>query len=106
MELLLRIIDQSLAGSEQSVNYPLGDSGYTTVHRVNNGIAGSEETLFQTCLNEYFKDMPCTDEEKDNVRVVVFGKNNTYIVKWSQVAYIVNSEGKTIERIYGQYVKY
>lgn len=106
MNLLLRIIDQSLSGSEQSVNYPLGDTGYTTVHRVNNGIGGNEKTLFQTCIDEYFKGVPCSDEERENVSVVVFGQNNTHVVKSNQVAYIVNSEGKTIERVHGQYIKY
>lgn len=106
MELLLRIIDQTLSQCEQQKTYPLGNEGYSCVAKVKNGIDQSEPTLFESSVKEYFKGVPCSSEEKENVGVVVFGKTRPFIIKKHEVAYIVNNEGKTIERIYGQYVKY
>lgn len=107
MSYLLRIIDQNLSECEQSITYNLGEDCYSFLASVKNGIYSEGKSVFQTSLDEYFKDIPCSELEKESVRVIVFGKNNAYVVKSHQVAYIVNAEtGKTIERIYGQYVKY
>lgn len=106
MELLLRIIDQTLPECEQQKTYPLGNDGYSYVSKVKNGIQDCVKTLFESFVDDYFSGVPCSLEEKENVAVVVQGKTKPYIIKKHEVAYIVNSEGKTIERIYGQYVKY
>jgi len=106
MNYLLRIINQNLEGCERTINYSLGEDSYTYLSKIKSVNASSEKSLFESTVDEYFKDIPCTYEEKEKVRVIVFGKNNTYVINNDEVAYIVNDEGKTMERIYGQYNKY
>lgn len=106
MNLLLKVIDQNLSECEQTKVYPLGDKGYSYVAKVNNGKADCVKTLFESSVDDYFAGVPCSSEEKENVQIVVYGENRTHIIKKHEVGYIVNSEGKTMEKIYGQYHKY
>lgn len=101
----LRIINQNLDSTEIARNICLEGNDYDVIWKVNNNVVKKEsegENLFKLTMRQHF-DGPFED---DTIVAFVCGKNKTYPVRNYEVAYVINDEGKTIERIYGQYQKY
>lgn len=106
MNLLLRIIDQSVLGIETKINVPLGQ-GYTVVMNVKRGEIDSKDPnpAFQDAKDLFFAENPTTIV---NGKIVgfIYGGNTIAPIEDQKVYYVVNEEGQNVERIYGQYQKY
>lgn len=101
-----RVIDQSVTGVETAQNTPLGE-GYTVVMRVYGpDIAACKEPTkaWKELLDTYFLDRKRI--EADKIVGFIYGDNITVVLKDYNVVYVVNDEGKTVERVYGQIVRY
>ena len=98
----LRIINQNLTNTETQRNICLEGNDYDVIYKVENHVVNSEGSVFYLTMKQHFEG----DFVDDTVVAFVCGKNKTHPVRNFEVAYIVNDEGKTIERIYGQYLKY
>lgn len=98
----LRIINQELKGCEQRRNICLEGNDYEIVMRANN--SGEGENLFEFDMKNYYATIPGNRDE--TIVGFVHGKNKAHPIREYEVAYIINDEGKTIERIYGLYQKY
>lgn len=95
----LRIIDQTLAGCEQRRNICLEGNDYDVVMKVEND--GKGGNFFENDMKHYFN-----GESIDETIVgFVHGKNKIHPIRDYEVAYIVNEDGKTIERLYGLYIR-
>lgn len=95
----LRIINQQLEGCEMASNICLEGNDYDVVVKVENAVQG--DNFFENDMRSYYN-----GESRDETIVAfVHGKNKIHPVRKHEVAYIVNDEGRTIERIYGLYVK-
>lgn len=106
MSYLLRIINQNLPQTETAKNHSLEGEDYDIIYKVSNRCVPEGTTPFEKALEDYFKELPQMPELKQKVVAIVYGKNRQHIINSDEVAYIVNDEGKTMERIYGQYNKY
>lgn len=102
----LRIIDQTNLGAEKRDNIFIGNE-YSIVMKVpEKPIIG--ENYFNKAISSYHGiDNIDSDFSKDSciVGFIYYGSNTRALNDW-EVVYIVNQEGKTIERIYGTYEKY
>lgn len=98
----LRIINQNLEDSEIARNICLEGNNYDVIYKVDNAVISTGENLFKSTMKQHFNG-PFEDE---TIVAFVCGKNKTHPVRNYEVAYVINDEGKTIERIYGQYQKY
>ncbi len=106
MNLLLKIIDQSVEGIETANTIPLGEKGYYTLMNVDNPLEDKmNKQAWQNALDGFRNDYPGTIIEGKIVGFV-YAQDRTYPILSHNVYYAVNSEGKTMERIYGQYNKY
>lgn len=105
MSYLLRIINQNLAQSESATNWSLECEDYRIIYKVNNAMMDEGLSLFERSLAEYLEGTPYTAEEKESIRVIIYGKNRTHVVHDYEVAFIVNDKGQTLERVYGMYEK-
>lgn len=106
MSYLLRIIDQNLSQCEEQKNFSLEAEDYTVLIKVENNCIDSGETKFEKVLREYREEYPIDSDTLESIIGFVFGKNRIHPIRTFEVAFIVNSEGKTLERIYGHYNKY
>jgi len=100
----LRIINQDLDSTEISRNICLEGNDYDLIFKVEDNAVKKEsekDNIFQFTMKQYFSG-EFTD---DTIVVFVCGKNKTHPVRNYEVAYIINEEGKTIDRVYGQYHK-
>lgn len=108
MNFILRIINQNLNETQVSRNIPL-ENGYSVVSKINNRHAGSGKTHFEQSVENYFEGIPHTELEKANVVMIVHdmsGKNPSNAILNHEVAYIVNENGQTVERLHGMFIKY
>lgn len=99
----LRIIDQTLNGAESAINFPF-EGDYRTIMKTTAKNDG--ENYFDRVVKEYieFNATPIDDLQKITGFVVIEGK--LYAILTHNVVYIVNANGKTVERIYGLYEKH
>lgn len=109
--MLLRIINQSMSQCESSKNFEL-DNEYSTLFKVDNSCMSDGETPFEKARREYFESVygegmsPPEIEGFHIVGFVMGQSGKQHPVKAHEVAYIVNTDGKTLERVYGHYKKY
>lgn len=108
----LRIIDQMKVGGEESRNIYLGNK-YDVLMKVEVTHSIKEHTnMFTRAVSEFlgfdFKEVNNTDPipVDSTITGLVYFDNTTIPIRNFEVAYIVNNEGKTFERLYGQYKKY
>lgn len=100
----LRIINQNLESTEISRNICLGGNDYDVISKVKNNVVRKEsegENLFELTMKQHFQG----EFVDDSIVAFVSGKDRINPVRNYEVAYIINEEGKTVERIYGQYIK-
>lgn len=90
----LRIIDQTIAGVEERRNIFIGNE-YSVLMKLK-----SDSYRFEKALEEFYE---VSDE---TIIGFVYANGLTHPIRDYNVVYIVGNEGQTIERIYGQYVKY
>lgn len=98
----LRIINQNLKGCEQERNISLEGDDFEIVMKSSNH--GEGENLFEYDMKNYYGLIPGNRDE--TIIGFVHGKTRAHPIRNYEVGYIVNDEGKTIKRIYGQYTKY
>lgn len=108
----LRIIDQSKGGAEQRRNFYLGNN-YNVIIKVpirESDIVESYENPFNLVLAEYYGiKKENIEKELKNIDESIVGfvySEKLHPIRDFEVVYIVNSEGKTIERVRGIYEKY
>jgi len=117
MQYTLRIIDQSKNQLELAKNYSLGDEYFVRMKVPNRTpLKENEESLdfFHEHLQIFLGGDPLLtnvkelyEEDWKNIIGLVYSKDfKTYSILNTDVAYIVNENGKTFERLYGQYQKY
>lgn len=98
----LRIINQRLAQTEITRNICLEGEDYDVIKKVkNNIVSDGNKSLFEKTMVLHFEG----DLVDETIVSFVLGKNKTHPVRDYEVAYVINEDGKTIERIYGQYLK-
>lgn len=108
----LRIIDQTKNGAEKRVNYFLGKDYEVLMKTPLKNIASdeiSESNIFNQALKFFYGETVLIVDDNEiidsNIVGFVIG-SKTIPIREYEVAYIVGSEGQTIERIYGIYNKY
>lgn len=105
----LRIINQTQTGAEERKNIYLG-SNYNVLLKTpfDEGMVPMERNRFNTALFDFYG----LDINKDNdcqIDTAIIGfvyAEKAYPIRYFEVVYIVNNEGKTIERVYGLYAKH
>ncbi len=104
----LRIINQNIEGSELTQDICLEGNNYDVVMKADTSKLCTgftkDDNLFALNMRAYFEPRPDTVDE--SIVGFVIGRNNRHAIRNYNVAYIVNDEGKTVKRIYGQYTKY
>ena len=98
----LRIINQNLTGCEQSKNISLEGDDYDVIMKAT--LAGDGENLFEFDMKQHYSSIPGNRDE--TIVGFVHGKNKSHPIREYEVVYIVDENGKTFERVYGQYQKY
>lgn len=109
-----RIIDQSKNGGETRKNDYLGKT-YSTLMKIEPEkipeVQIPRENIFNQAIRDYYNDPSMNFIHKEdgtidsNIVGFIYGES-TIPIRKNEVAYIVNSEGKTIERVCGLYKKY
>lgn len=111
MNLFLRTIDQTGKNSEEETDVFLG-KGYTVIMKVANDteeLPESENKFINAVLLHYKQLNGVEVKEKNidkNIVGIVYGYDNSTLIYKHQVVYIVNENGQTYKRIYGQHKKY
>lgn len=108
----LRIIDQTKVGAEERRNIFIGDE-YSVLMSVPQR-DGQEpmkdwDNKFGNALKQFHGVMEDGEDIKIDPTIIGFVYNANgavFSIRNYEVVYIVGSEGQTIERVYGQYVKY
>jgi hypothetical protein len=110
----LRIIDQTTNGGEKRRNIYLGKN-YDILMKVEpEKIPESQiakENVFNQAIRDYYNDpeliFKCNEDGSIDSTIVGFIYAETITpIRNNEVVYIVNNEGKTVERVYGIYQKY
>lgn len=96
----LRIIDQTLSNCEMHENHCLEGNDYAVVYKKDKHVEGAVD-FFENSMRSHFSG----ESYDDTIVLFVYGKNKIHPVRKHQAAYIVNDEGKTVERIFGLYIK-
>jgi len=108
----LRIIDQTKVGAEERRNIFIGDE-YSVLMSV--PVKEEQEPMkewdnkFSNAIKQFYG---IQDGEPHNIEIdraivgFVYINDVTYPIRDFNVVYIVNKDGSTNERVYGQYVKY
>lgn len=106
MNYLLKVIDQTKNGAEESVSYPIGDGNWRILLKTPERSQRSQNE-FEEALNCYFEDvLKSPDFIKERVQGFLYTSSGaTFVIYNDRVTYIVNENGKTYERIYGMYEK-
>lgn len=105
----LRIINQTQNGAEERRNIFLGNA-YDVLLKtpVEECKVPAEKNRFNKAIEQYYGITDATDTHAIDTTITgfVYANDATYPIRDFEVVYIVNSEGKTIERVYGMYQKY
>lgn len=108
----LRIIDQTKNGAEKRVNYFLGKDYEITMKTPLKKTAPNEipdNNVFNEALMGFYGEPVLVTDDNGIIESNIIGfvtGERTIPIRDYEVAYIVGSEGQTIERIYGIYNKY
>lgn len=108
----LRVIDQTKNGAEKRVNYFLGNSYEILIKAPLKNTPPdeiSEDNVFNEALLGFYGEPALKLDDEGGIDSNIIGfvtGTKTVPIREHEVAYIVGSEGQTIERIYGLYNKY
>lgn len=108
MNLLLRIIDQSVAGLQTNTNVPLGQ-GYTVIMNVKKGTIGNAEhnKAWQDTKDLFTAENPNRELNEKTVGFIIGEVDRAVTpIEDNKAYYVLNSEGQNIERVYGFVQKY
>jgi len=100
----LRIIDQTLSGAEQRRNISLEGDDYDVIMKIVTTEPEHCENHFKLAMKQYYSEV--NGQSDETIIGFVAGKNKLHPIRELDVAFIVNDEGKTVERIFGHYKKY
>lgn len=105
----LRIINQTENGAEERRNTYLGNN-YDVLLKTpfDEGKVPTERNRFNRAISDFYG-LDINKEQDSPIDPTIIGfiyAENVHPIRDFEVAYIVNNEGKTVERIYGIYQKY
>lgn len=108
----LRIIDQTKNGGEWRKNYFLGKDYEILMKAPLKSTAPNEvpeDNVFNEALIGFYGEPILMTDQYGRIDSNIIGfitGDKTIPIRDHEVAYIINNEGKTIERVYGLYEKY